>query len=930
MGGSTAASTATLSRVRVGRAVEIEAIRHAIELGAGGTPSFMVVLGESGIGKTTLLGMAVPHTVPAGAVVLAATGDEAERDLDYGVLGQFLRAAPLSPDERAAFAPDPGTDPLGAGARLLRSLDALELDVPLVLTLDDAHLADAASMQALTFAARRLQRDPVTLLVFGRPQLEASIPPGLLRLAERTAGVRQLSGFDVTDVRELLRRRFEGDVEWKVAERLTSHTRGHPLHTRVLLEQLEPQDLERDRPLPAPRTFSSLLAAQLAECADGDRRLAIALAVLEQPAELDTVGAVAGVDDPLEAACRLESAGLVRVDHRPGQTHVELAHSLIRAALLQDLADDQLIALHRVAAQVTSGAESLRHCVAASSGADAELESRLVEQAAVEQSRGARRVAGHLLLDAAAVSPDQRRRERHVLRAAHHHFTVGEPLGARFGGIEHFVDDAWRSYVLGRRAMSAGQFETARPLLERAWVQLATTPDADEVRFDIAELRAVIAISTLRSNDALMWAERASDASAGGTLPATLLCHGKALAGDLAGAAAMVDALLATDLPAGQRTDAHLGRGIVAVWANDLERAETELSTVLRSGGETLLQAVNARSYLAETYYRTGRLAEAADLAETTVALTDDAQTPWLGPLPLSVAAFALAAGGELDRARAAATMAAELAAMTGQAPAWIWAEHAAMRVADAAHDHVEVARVGDRIVANGWAALPEGVHHWRATYAQALVATGRIDDARAAADDLEAIAMSSADPSLHTDAARARCLVASADGDDGLARRVAEAALAMDPGDTQPLQRGRLELTAGSFLRRLGARTAAARALTAAHARFTAIGARPWLEQCDRELVACGLRPARRNDPPAPQQLTPQEGVIARLVAEGRSNKDVATELFISAKTVEHHLSRIYAKLGVRGRSHLAAMFADQRRIGDIPDAKGASPPPP
>ncbi len=326
------------SRARVGRVDEIESIRRAIDLGAAGTPSFLVILGEAGIGKTTLLDMAVPTTVPAGAVVLAATGDEAETDLDYGVLDQFLRVAPLPASDRAAFAPAPGTDPLDAGARLLRSLDALELEVPLVLTLDDAHLADAASLQALTFAARRLQRDRVAFVLLGRPEPEARLPPGLLRLAERTAGVLRLAGLTVHEVRQLMREHYGRDVAERAAARLTAHTGGHPLHTRVLLEQLDVDDVHSDRPLPAPRTFSSLLAAQLATCTDDDRRIVVALAVLEQPAQIETAGAVAGVDDPLGAACRLESMGLVHVDHRPGRTTAEFAHALIRAALVHDIA----------------------------------------------------------------------------------------------------------------------------------------------------------------------------------------------------------------------------------------------------------------------------------------------------------------------------------------------------------------------------------------------------------------------------------------------------------------------------------------------------------------------------------------------------------------------------------------------------------------
>jgi DNA-binding NarL/FixJ family response regulator len=88
---------------------------------------------------------------------------------------------------------------------------------------------------------------------------------------------------------------------------------------------------------------------------------------------------------------------------------------------------------------------------------------------------------------------------------------------------------------------------------------------------------------------------------------------------------------------------------------------------------------------------------------------------------------------------------------------------------------------------------------------------------------------------------------------------------------------------------------------------RLRGLGARPWLERCERELAACGLRPVKRSRPWAGQDLTPQERLVARLVATGRTNREVAAELVLSEKTIEHHLSRIYRKLGVRSRTQLA-----------------------
>src|SRR5690606_32139642 len=115
-------------------------------------------------------------------------------------------------------------------------------------------------------------------------------------------------------------------------------------------------------------------------------------------------------------------------------------------------------------------------------------------------------------------------------------------------------------------------------------------------------------------------------------------------------------------------------------------------------------------------------------------------------------------------------------------------------------------------------------------------------------------------------------------------------------------------ELVTAGHLRRSGQRAAAAELLARAVERLRRAGARLWLERCERELAACGLNPMKRSRHDAAAALTPQERIVARLAAEGHTNREVAEELYISVKTVEHHLSRVYAKLGVQGRVQMAA----------------------
>ena len=215
----------------VGRTDEIDAIRATVDAACAGVPSFLVISGEAGIGKTTLLDMALAPGGDSSFLVLRVTGDEAEMELDFGLIDQLVRGAGVPSSALEDLRIEVGTDPLDAGARLLRVFDALELAMPLIITIDDAHLADVGSMQAITFAARRLHRDRIALVIAGRPELTTRVPPGLIRLAERSGGIRQLAGLDAQEVAQLARRRLGRELPLVAAERLRAHTRGHPLHT---------------------------------------------------------------------------------------------------------------------------------------------------------------------------------------------------------------------------------------------------------------------------------------------------------------------------------------------------------------------------------------------------------------------------------------------------------------------------------------------------------------------------------------------------------------------------------------------------------------------------------------------------------------------------------------------------------------------------
>ena len=350
--------------------------------------------------------------------------------------------------------------------------------------------------------------------------------------------------------------------------------------------------------------------------------------------------------------------------------------------------------------------------------------------------------------------------------------------------------------------------------------------------------------------------------------------------------------------------DAHYGRGLLRLWAHDLPGAEADLrlslAAAVRAGSFAARET--ARSYLSEALYRQGRWDDAVLLAEVSASMVDDGEQAWLMALPHAAAARPFAARGNPQgdvHSRAAVAAADAVGAGISIALARV----SALEVAACRGDLAEVVCLGDLLWGGGPGLVPERVAPWRAAYVEALIATGRLDAAAKVSDQLRDDRCT---PLVATDAARAAVVVAGARRDAASVDTAADEGLALDPDLVGPYPRGLLELAVGRSWRHRGDRRAAKAILDQARARFEGLGADPWVERVEREIAACGLRPASRRARSG-SDLTPQESTVAQLVARGLTNREVATELVVSAKTVEHHLSHIYAKLGVRSRTELA-----------------------
>jgi DNA-binding CsgD family transcriptional regulator len=641
---------------------------------------------------------------------------------------------------------------------------------------------------------------------------------------------------------------------------------------------------------------------------------------------------VAGVDEPLRALDDVVAAGLAVVVDEPGSRELAVAHPLVRAAILEDLAPSRLAAVHRAAGRTLPGAAGLGHRIAGTVGHDAGLAAEARSVAAAEASTGAHAACARLLLEARRVEPDATKADGDLLAAVDHLLLAGELAAA--AGLRRRVDSlqasARRDEVLGHLAYVLGPRADARGHLERAWTEIGDprAPLDAALAGRIAGRLATIAVDRGDGADAQAWVRRsrrlapdwAAEGNQGHMLAMSYALLGRIdegtaeLTGDLDRVAAAASA--AIDAPL---VDVLLGRGVLRMWAGDLTGAADDLAACLATGaGGSFVARETARYSLAEVHFRAGRWDAAVVAAEVAAAIADAADQAWIAPFPHAVAVYPLAARGEWTRAEehlAAAGAAAERAA--GGA-ARLWIALAAARLAESRGDPAGVVEVCDRLARGDRSARHEGIAGWRATYAEALIAVGRADDAAEVVAWLAADVGPDASPDIRADLARAEALVAAAAGDRDRAEGIVRRALADEDNPATPFSQARLELVAGGLWRSGGAPDQAVGVLERARSRFEALGAEPWRARAENELARAGRRPARRQ--PTAAALTPQEQAVVHVVAAGRSNREAAAELFISVKTVEHHLSRAYAKLGVRSRAELVGALAAPAPTADAP----------
>jgi DNA-binding CsgD family transcriptional regulator len=889
----------------VGRQSELRILREWLAAAEAGRPHVVCLEGAPGGGKSTLLSEFLGSL--SGAVILQAAGDETETLLSYGVIDQL----------RPGTVTEPGTDPMTAGQRLLELLDRRQADGQVVvLALDDLQWFDRPSSRAVLFALRRLRADKVLAVVSAR--VGGLDDPGWARFASGDSRVTRLrlGGLSPDDLTELASALGLGVLSRRGASGLAAHTEGNALYCRALLDEIGIAALSAagDRGLPAPRELSAVILARVAALPATTQSFLAAAAVLGRHAPIPAIASVAGLPDPEHEVDAAVAAGLLA----EGASTLELvfSHPLYRAAIYADLSPASRRELHARAAQVVEGRARLAHRAAAALGPDEALAAELQASAQATAAAGDAAASAWALEQAAALSPTAADRERRLLDAAVVLLNAADTPAATRVLASCQAASARREALTGLLGVFTGS-PSAEGHLLAAWQ--AHDPRTDgEIGARAATSLANWMVLAGRPDEALTWAGRAVDGTVTGSALRAMARTAQAYAFAAASLGPQgLDTLgflpgSANEVPMPE-TDALIMRGMLKVYVDDLPGAIADLGVAaarLRTGLPSTYPGP-CLSHLSEAYFRRGDWDAALTQAQLATALAQDTDRPLDLARGHARAAQVLAVRGQWSAAQAhvsAARAAAERFPLVAAGPT---AAMAGACLAAARGDLPGVLAATEPVRATGLLGVGghPGMFTWRGLEADALTGLGRLDDAETALREFSGAIPAAGLASAALTLARCRGNLAMARGDAAQAEAAFRRGHEIAADVPMPFEHALLSLDNGRRLRAAGNRPPAVRRLEQAHQLFSSLGAEPYVQACVADLATLQVT-AMAGSPAALAGLSRAELAVARLVATGLTNREVASELFVSVKTVEYHLRNSYIKLDITSRRALAALL--------------------
>ncbi|HEY6666720.1 MAG TPA: AAA family ATPase [Propionibacteriaceae bacterium] len=904
-----------------GRDLERFAINALLDDARAARGGVLVLRGRAGAGKSALLEDAV--AAARGVRVLRATGVESEFELPFAALHQLLRPvlsdvdrlpAPQASALRAAFGltSDGQDNRFLVSVAVLGMLDELTRESAVLCVIDDAQWLDDASGSTLEFVARRIDADRIALLFAARDgEVRRFSAPGLPEL--------HIDGLDAEAGGQLLAERVGVAIPPEVVSRLMEATGGNPLALVELPSLITPNQFSGREPLPWPLPMTDavqrIFVQRVRRLPEPTQRLLL-VAAADETSRLATVLAAAeelGV--PAAALEPAERADLVEI--QSGQ--LAFRHPLVRSSIYQSATDADRRSAHRALSDVLdedADADRRAWHLALSAVRPDESVVQLLEQTAVR----ARRRGG---FEAACAALE---------RAAQ----LSAAPEARAGRLAAAGQSAWHAGQLVRATglLQEARLLTADPILGadvdqlRAWIELSVGSAVTARRLLINAAKEIAEIDPHRALEMLAAAAEAAwiagDVEAGAELGQaatrlpppdmprawflTHLLNGFVglLNGEVARPVHALDD--AMDLAAEPDADLVLRAGHVAFYLGDDDAAyrfnAQTVATARTTGAIGDLLFALPRLALAEIL--TGRWSAAEVSADEAARLSRETSQPGLSAVSFAWLVVLAALTGDETRFQLLVTKTEALA------------NAHALGVFDAqVRDSLHWARGLRELTAGN----PESAVTWFSAMShpavagmaaaldriEAAIQSGRRDEALEWLGRLDAFATHTGIASEQARVAHCRAMLAEGE----TARSLFEEALTLHGRSRRAFERARTELAYGEFLRRGRRRVDARTHLQAALDRFEQLNARPWADRARLELRAAG-RTARKRDPSAALQLTPQEVQVARFVARGLHSREVAAQLFLSTRTVDFHLRNVFTKLGISSRTELARLPFD------------------
>jgi DNA-binding CsgD family transcriptional regulator len=916
-------------RVFVGRENEIEALRAAWRSVTSGSARVVAIEGDPGIGKTALIETLLAEV---RAPVVRVTGVEADSLRPWRVLEQVMARLPDPGHGDAAGGALPGRrDPQASPSFVGQGLtEALQAAGELTLLIDDAQWADRVSMAALQYTIRRLRDDPILLIVAYRRHGDHSLPeyqtvsPGLSKAWRQIFDGEQglhlaLDGLSPEDLLRLAAANGFPGLSPEGAGRLHEATGGNPGHVLELLGLIPMHSIVTGSgPLPAPRGLAHTITARLASCSRQTRDLVAAAAVLGQRFSVAALREVTGLETMAAPLAEAIDAGLLAEVPGTGGRELAFAQVLTREVIYADLSRTVRVRLHERCAQL-GGPAALQHRIAAADGPDERLAADL--QRAARERMAAQDIprAAAYLRQALDCSPPGPARLSLMLATVESLLVAGDAVAAHEyeGELAAAPRGPWRDYVLGYQTLLNGRVDEAAALFRDALAALDTAGSPGQVlagppdlRARIASQLAIIGILTLSYPEMIEYGSAAVAAGSAEPWVSGFAWFAKTVGMTLAGDGAAALALL-TDVGEpgdGSGLDGLVARGLIRLWTDDLDGAAQDLrAAVHRATRGEALRVSQALGFLGEVEYRRGMLGEAVLFTDLAAGNAEDNDRFWDIAILHALATLPHAARGEWAEAEHHATQSATWARVFGAPAGLTFAAAAKAAIAQARGDTSRLLAAATQFEAH-YDSLEPGTHLFGPVKADALAQLGRIGEAADALERFLATAARTGRRSALMSAARVGAQIAMARGDYDRAQAECERAASLAQMIGLPLEAGRIGLVAARCHHRAGRRAAADRALRAARKRFTMTGANAYRQLADRCAAELGIMVEDRPDPF--KGLTQREQDIALLVCQGLSNREIAERLYLSPKTVETHLTRVFAKLNVAARGDLKGLL--------------------